>query len=47
MGAGSAFRPKMVRWQVAQDMIVAWLITIPASGIMAGLIFFILKKILI
>ncbi|MDD5687023.1 MAG: inorganic phosphate transporter [Elusimicrobia bacterium] len=47
MGAGSAFRPKMVRWQVAQDMMVAWLITIPASGIMAGLIFYILNKTLI
>ena len=45
MGAGAAFRPKMVRWQVAQDMAVAWLITIPASGIIAGLLFFILNKI--
>lgn len=47
MGAGAAFRPKMVRWKVAQDMLVAWLVTIPASGVMAGLIFFLLKKILI
>jgi inorganic phosphate transporter, PiT family len=45
MGAGAAFRPKMVRWQVAQDMALAWLITIPASGLMAGLVFFILNKI--
>lgn len=45
MGAGAAFRPKMIRWQVAQDMAVAWLITIPASGLIAGLIFFILHKI--
>lgn len=44
MGAGAAFRPKMVRWQVAQDMVVAWLITIPASGLVAGLAFFLLKK---
>lgn len=47
MGAGAAFRPKMVRWKVAQDMLVAWLVTIPASGVMAGLIFLLLKKILI
>lgn len=46
MGAGAAFRPKMVRWKVAQDMLVAWLVTIPASGLMAGLIFFFLKKLI-
>jgi len=46
MGAGAAFRPKMVRWQVAQDMAIAWFITIPASGIVAGVCFFILKYIL-
>lgn len=45
MGAGAAFRPKMIRWQVAQDMAVAWLITIPASGLIAGLMFFVLNKI--
>ncbi|MFH1541209.1 MAG: inorganic phosphate transporter [Elusimicrobiota bacterium] len=45
IGAGSAFRPKMIRWQVAQDMAIAWLITIPASGLIAGLCFFILSKI--
>ncbi|OGS45748.1 MAG: hypothetical protein A2539_07895 [Elusimicrobia bacterium RIFOXYD2_FULL_34_15] len=45
MGAGAAFRPKMVRWNVAQDMAVAWLVTIPASGIIAGISYFILHKI--
>ncbi len=45
MGAGAAFRPKMVRWQVAQDMGVAWLITIPASGLMAAAFFSIQKLI--
>jgi PiT family inorganic phosphate transporter len=45
MGAGAAFRPKMVRWAVAQDMAVAWLITIPASGLISGVTFLILNKI--
>lgn len=45
MGAGAAFRPKMVRWEVAQDMVFAWLITIPVSGLIAGITFFILNKI--
>lgn len=47
MGAGVAFRPKMIRWGVAQDMAVAWLITIPASGLIAGTTFFILNKIFV
>ena len=45
MGAGAAFRPNMVKWQVGQDMAVAWLITIPASGLIGGLSFFILNRI--
>ncbi len=45
MGAGAAFRPKMVRWAVAQDMAVAWLITIPASALISGAAFFILHRI--
>ncbi|MEK7120414.1 MAG: inorganic phosphate transporter, partial [Patescibacteria group bacterium] len=45
MGAGAATRIKMVRWQVAKEMAVAWLITIPVSAILAGTIFYILNKI--
>jgi PiT family inorganic phosphate transporter len=36
MGAGAAFRPKSVRWAVAGDMVMAWLVTIPASGLIAA-----------
>lgn len=36
MGAGAAFRPKMVRWEVARDMVGAWLVTIPAAGAIAA-----------
>lgn len=46
MGAGAAFRPKMVRWAVAQDMIFTWLITIPASGLISGIVYFVITKIL-
>jgi len=45
MGAGAAERPNMVRWAVAQDMSLTWLITIPVSGLIAGFIFFILNSI--
>ncbi|MEW6334303.1 MAG: inorganic phosphate transporter, partial [Thermodesulfobacteriota bacterium] len=43
MGAGAAFRPKMIRWKVAQDMGMAWLITIPASGLVAAAFFTVQK----
>lgn len=35
MGAGAAFRPKSVRWDVAMDLAMAWLITIPVSALIA------------
>ena len=44
MGAGAAFRPKMIRWQVAQDMIIVWFITIPTSGLVAGFTYLFLNK---
>jgi len=45
MGAGAAFRLKMVRWEVGQDMLFAWFITMPVSGLISGILFFTLKQI--
>jgi phosphate/sulfate permease len=45
MGAGAAFRPKMIRWKVANDMAMAWLITIPMSGLIAAAFFYLEKLI--
>ena len=46
MGVGSADRAKMVRWRMAKDIAVAWIVTIPATaGIAAGL-FLLLDRIL-
>jgi PiT family inorganic phosphate transporter len=36
MGSGAAQRLKGVRWQVAQEMALAWLLTIPVSGLVAA-----------
>jgi len=36
MGVGAGQRISAVRWGVAKNIIVAWFITIPASGIIAG-----------
>jgi PiT family inorganic phosphate transporter len=37
MGVGSARGPKGVRWGVARRILLAWIITIPAAGIVAAL----------
>lgn len=39
MGAGAAERLSKVRWQVAQEMLWAWGLTIPLTGLLGGLIF--------
>jgi PiT family inorganic phosphate transporter len=47
MGVGAGQRISAVRWGVAKNIILAWFITIPASGVMAGLSFFLIQKILL
>jgi PiT family inorganic phosphate transporter len=36
IGVGTAERASKVRWSVAEDIMTAWLITIPASGLLAA-----------
>ncbi len=43
MGVGAGQRISAVRWGVAKNIIVAWFITIPASAVMAGLSFFLIR----
>jgi PiT family inorganic phosphate transporter len=42
MGTGTAQRANKVRWGVAQDIAVAWLLTIPASALAAAGIYWLL-----
>jgi inorganic phosphate transporter, PiT family len=42
MGTGAAERANKVRWGVAQEMAVAWLLTIPASALMAAGLYYLL-----
>jgi PiT family inorganic phosphate transporter len=35
-GVGSAERLSKVRWQVAQDLVVAWVLTIPVTALLGG-----------
>ena len=43
VGTGAARRSSAVRWSVASRVVVAWFVTIPASGIVAAL-FYLLTK---
>jgi PiT family inorganic phosphate transporter len=46
MGVGAGQRMSAVRWGVAKNIILAWFITIPASAVMAGLSFFLIRRLL-
>jgi PiT family inorganic phosphate transporter len=46
IGVGSAERVSKVRWSVADDMMTAWLITIPASGLLSAGTYWLLVNIL-
>jgi PiT family inorganic phosphate transporter len=45
MGVGAGQRISAVRWGVAKNIIIAWFITIPASAVMAGSSFFLIRMI--
>jgi PiT family inorganic phosphate transporter len=43
MGSGTAQRLKGVRWGVAREILVAWLLTIPVTGLSAALCYWLLS----
>jgi len=43
MGVGSAKRIRAVRWGVAQQMLVAWVLTIPCTAAMGAVAYFVVK----
>jgi PiT family inorganic phosphate transporter len=45
IGVGAVKRVSAVRWGVTRDLLVAWVLTIPVSAALAGLIFYIMKSI--
>jgi PiT family inorganic phosphate transporter len=47
IGVGSAERASQVRWSVAEEIITAWLITIPASGLLAAGMYWLLENIML
>ena len=43
IGAGAARRASAVRWGVARNVMVAWIITIPASALVAALFYYLIS----
>jgi PiT family inorganic phosphate transporter len=39
MGVGAARRASAVRWGVAGNIVIAWLITLPAAGLVAAAVY--------
>ena len=39
MGVGAARRASAVRWGVAENIVVAWILTIPAAALIAALVY--------
>ena len=46
MGVGSSDRFSAVRWGVAGDIVVAWILTIPAAGLVAALAYVVLHPLI-
>jgi PiT family inorganic phosphate transporter len=46
MGVGAAERVKKVRWGVAQDIAAAWLLTIPATALLAAGLYWVLSQVI-
>lgn len=45
MGVGSAERVNKVRWGIAENIVMAWFLTIPITAVISGLIYMLLVKI--
>jgi PiT family inorganic phosphate transporter len=43
MGVGASKRVSAVRWGVAQNMLLAWVLTIPISAVIAALTYWLLQ----
>jgi PiT family inorganic phosphate transporter len=43
MGAGSSQGLSAVRWGIVKNILIAWIVTIPASGAVAGLLYFVFR----
>jgi PiT family inorganic phosphate transporter len=45
MGSGSSQRLSTIRWGIVRNIVITWIVTIPASGAVAGLLYFVFRSI--
>jgi PiT family inorganic phosphate transporter len=45
LGVGASQRVSQVRWSVLREIIVAWLLTVPAAGVLSALLFLLFRSI--
>jgi PiT family inorganic phosphate transporter len=43
IGVGAARKVSAVRWNIATNIVIAWIITLPAAGLMAALCYLLLR----
>jgi PiT family inorganic phosphate transporter len=46
MGVGSAKRASAVKWGIAQDIVITWVITLPITAALGGASCFIIERVL-
>jgi inorganic phosphate transporter, PiT family len=46
IGVGSSDRLSAVRWGVAGNIVIAWILTIPASAVVAGIAYVVISPFL-
>ena len=46
VGIGILKGIQAVRWATVRDMVLAWIVTLPVAGILAGLAYFVLARLL-
>ena len=47
MGVGAAQRAKAVHWNVARQMVTAWVMTIPCTAIMGAISYYIISHLMV
>lgn len=44
VGAGAAHRVPMVRWKLATNIVIAWIVTIPITGLLGGVTYWLILR---
>ena len=47
MGVGASKRVSAVRWGVARNMLIAWVLTIPVSAVVSAAVYWLMRQVLV